>query len=118
MAVLYLVYEDGAAQASPPRLAGSVEGAVLGNDHHVDGDAAVAGLLGGQAEVEAVAGVVLDNEKDPGGSCEGEGSCFTSRGSHSGQSVSKSYTHSLISTQAGTTDEDKPPGVHYLQRAG
>lgn len=68
-AVVYLVHKDGATQAPPPGLTGPVKGAVLGNDHHVDGDATVSGLLCGQAEVEAVAGVVLHDEEDAAGSC-------------------------------------------------
>lgn len=66
------MHEDGATQAPPPGLAGLVEGAVLGDYHHVNGDAMVTGLLRGQSEVEAVAGVVLHDEKHPGGSCGGE----------------------------------------------
>lgn len=62
--VAYLVDEDGAAQAPPPRLTGPVEGAVLGDDHHVDSDAVVTGLFRRQAEVEPVAGVVLHDEED------------------------------------------------------
>lgn len=65
------MYEDGATQASPPGLTGLVEGAVLGNYHHVNGDAVVTGLLCSQSEVEAVTGVVLHDEKDSGGSCGG-----------------------------------------------
>lgn len=67
--LLYLVNEDGATQAPPPRLTGPVEGAVLGDNHHVNGDAVVTGLLRRQPEVEAVAGVVLDDEEDTRGSC-------------------------------------------------
>ena len=66
-----LVYEHGTTQAPPPSLAGALKGAVVGDDHHSDGDAAVTGLLGGQAEVKAVSGVVLHNEKDPRRSCRG-----------------------------------------------
>lgn len=65
------MYEDGATQASPPGLTGVVEGTVLGNYRHVDGDAVITGLLCSQSEVEAVAGVVLHNEKDSRGSCVG-----------------------------------------------
>lgn len=65
------MYEEGATQASPPGLTGVVEGAVLGNYHHVDSDAVITGLLCSQSEVEAVAGVVLHNEKDSRGSCVG-----------------------------------------------
>lgn len=65
------MYEDGATQASPPGLTGSVKGAVLGDNHHVDSDAVVTGLLCSQSEVETIAGVVLHDEKDPGGSCGG-----------------------------------------------
>lgn len=69
--VVYLVYEDGATQASPPGLAGLVKGAVLCYYHHVNSDAVVMGLLCCQSKVEAIAGVVLHNEKDSGGSCGG-----------------------------------------------
>lgn len=62
------MYEDGATQASPAGLTGLVKGAVLGNYHHVNGDAVVTALLRSQAKVEAVAGVVLHNEEDSGGS--------------------------------------------------
>lgn len=64
----YLVYEDGATQAPPPGLTGLVEGAVIGNYHHVDSDAVVTGLFGSQSKVQAVTGVVLHDEKDPGSS--------------------------------------------------
>ena len=60
--------EDGATQASPAGLTGLVKGAVLGNYHHVNSDAMVTGLFCSQSKVEAVAGVVLHNEKDSGGS--------------------------------------------------
>ena len=61
--MVYLVYEDGSTQSSPSRLTGLVEGAVVGNYHHVDVNAMVTGLLSSQSEVEAVAGVVLHDEE-------------------------------------------------------
>lgn len=67
--VACLVYEDGATQASPPGLTGLVEGAVVCNNDHVDVDALVTGLLRSKAEVEAVAGVVLHDEKYSGRTC-------------------------------------------------
>lgn len=69
--VVYLVYEDGATQASPPGLTGFVKGAVLGNYHHVNSNAVVTGLLRSQSKIEAIAGVVLHDEKDSRGSCGG-----------------------------------------------
>lgn len=68
----YLVYEDGATQAPPPSLTGLVEGAVLCNYHHVNSDAVVTGLLCSQSKVEAVAGVVLHDDKHSGGPCGGK----------------------------------------------
>lgn len=58
--------EDGSAQAPPPGFAGQIEGAVVCYDHHVDGHALVARLLRRQAEVEAIASVVLHDEEDAG----------------------------------------------------
>ena len=52
--------------ASPRRPAWSADvgqGDVVGDDHHLDRDALGPGHLGGQAEVEAVAGVVLDDQQ-------------------------------------------------------
>lgn len=61
------MYEEGATQASPPGLAGAIKGAVLSNYHHVNSHAVITGLLRGQSEVEAVAGVVRHNEEDSRG---------------------------------------------------
>lgn len=62
--VVYLVYEDGATQASPPSLTRVVEGAVLSNYHHVNSDTVITSLFRSQSEVEAITSVVLHNEKD------------------------------------------------------
>lgn len=66
---VYLVYEDGATQASPPSLTGVVESTVLSHRHHVNRHAVITGLLCSQSKVEAVTCVVLHNEQDTRRSC-------------------------------------------------
>ena len=60
-----LVDEEGAGDAAGLDEVGERD--VVGDDDHLDGEALGAGALGGEAEVEAVAGVVLDDEQAPGG---------------------------------------------------
>lgn len=66
--VVYLVYEDGATQASSAGLAGLVKRTVISNYHHVNSHTLVTGLLRSQSKVEAVTGVILHNQEDPRGS--------------------------------------------------
>jgi hypothetical protein len=47
----------------PARARGVGDRDVVGDNHHLDGEAEGAGPLGGEAEVEAVAGVVLDDQQ-------------------------------------------------------
>lgn len=65
------MYEDSATQASSSSLTWLVKGAVFRNYHHVNSNALVTSLLRSQSKVKAVTSVVLDNEKDPGGSWVG-----------------------------------------------
>lgn len=74
--LVYLVYEDGATQASPPSFTRLVKGAVLCNYHHVNGDTVITGLLCSQTKIEAVTGVVLYNEQDSRSSCLGSNAFF------------------------------------------
>lgn len=66
-----LVYEDGATQASSPRLTWALKGAVLGDEHHVGSHATITCLFCRQAKVETIAGVIFHNEKDSRSSCLG-----------------------------------------------
>ena len=56
--------QDRPGQPPPAGVVGRVgQGDVVGDDDHLDRDALGPGHLGGQAEVQAVAGVVLDDQQ-------------------------------------------------------
>ena len=59
-----LVDQDRPGQPAAAGVVGRVgQGDVVGDDHHLDRDALGPGHLGGQAEVQPVAGVVLDDQQ-------------------------------------------------------
>ena len=58
-----LVDEHGAGNAAPAIPGHQIaQGHVVGDEHHFDRDALLAGELGGEAEIQPVAGVVLDHQ--------------------------------------------------------
>ena len=65
-----LVDEERAGDAAGLRRVG--QGDVVVDDDHADVEAEGAGALGGEAEVQPVAGVVLDDEEAPGRAGDGE----------------------------------------------
>lgn len=66
---VYLVYKDGATQASSPCLSWELKGTVVSDDHHLSSHTMIPGLLCGQSKVETVASVVFHNQKDSRSSC-------------------------------------------------
>ena len=73
-----LVHEHRAGNAAPAVARHQVaQRHVVGYDHHLDGDALLAGEFGGEAEVQPVAGVVLDDEH-----CAGLAADSEDRGKH------------------------------------
>ena len=62
-----LVHEEGAREAAASGDAeGRRERAIVGDDDHLDVESLELGAFGGEAEVEPVAGVVLDDEEASG----------------------------------------------------
>ena len=68
-----LVDEDRPGQAATAGVCSAIAGQrhVVGDDHDLDRNPLGPRQLGGQAEVEAVAGVVLDDQERPGGPGDG-----------------------------------------------
>ena len=62
-----LVHQHRAGQPAPAGARRGGQRHVVGHHHHLDRDALGAGQLGGQPEVEPVAGVVLDDQQHPAG---------------------------------------------------
>lgn len=68
----HLVHEQRAREPASPRdravaLVAAVHGDIIADDHHPHVQALRAGLLGGDAKVEPVARVILDDEQAPAG---------------------------------------------------
>ncbi len=78
------MHQHRAGDAAPAhRTAIVVERHIIAHDDHLDRDARRPGDLGGQAEIEPVAGIVFDDQQNAGGARHRADRCF--HGVHAGR---------------------------------